>query len=104
MSETSMVVELVNHEEQYALVSSPKTTVKFKVHKPRRNFHFFKIGVDKGNIPTPLAGDFSTLDTALKALKFYLDNYDESFAVRSERLHKERQERHASKANSSNGK
>lgn len=102
MSETSTVVEHVDTEEQYAVLSSSNYSAKFTVFKPRGHYHFFKVRVEKGATPNVLSGSYSSLDNGIKAVKKYLDNSKETFAVKSDRLDKERKERHASKANPSN--
>ena len=104
MSETNTVVEFIDTEEQYAILSNPKTPSKFTVYKPKGNFHFFKVKRDVGLLPNDLSGHFSSLENGIKLVTKYLENSKETFSVRSERLHKERQERHASKANSGDNK
>lgn len=102
MSETSTVVEHVDTVEQYAIISSKKTTAKFNVYKPRGHYHFFKVRVDAGAVPNVLSGYYSSLDAGIKAVVSYLKDSKETFTVKSERLDKERKERHAAKANPSN--
>lgn len=102
MSETSTVVEHIDHAEQYAIISSPKTSVKLKVYKPRGHYHFFKVQAEKGQVAGELSGYYSSLDNGIKAVLAYLKTSKETFSVKSDRLDKERKERHAAKANSSN--
>jgi hypothetical protein len=97
-----MVVEELNYEDRTALISSAKSKTQFRVYKPRMNYQFFKIATFPGTTPKELEGNYSTFEKAIKAVESYLKSYRESFAVKSDRLHKERQERHAAKADSSN--
>lgn len=104
MSETFMVVDELNTEEQYAVISTPKLKTKIRVYKPRYQYHFFKIKYESAITPECFSGQYSSLDAGIKAVKQHLLTSEESFAVRSDRLDKERKERHAAKANTSNSK
>lgn len=99
MPEISMVV---NHDKQEARLSHPNFKTSFFVYKPKDQTPFFKVGLENGNIPKELSGHYSTLQRGIEAATLYLKNSKETFSVRSDRLDKERKERHASKLNSEN--
>lgn len=104
MSETSTVVELVNHDEQYAILSHPNYKAKFRVFRPRNRYHFFQVELTEGVTPKELSGLYSSLDVCTKAVKVYLDKSTETFAVRSDRLAEERKTRNAAKLQSADSK
>ena len=97
--EISMVVD---HTNQVASLSHPNYESKFYVYKPRDQTPFFKINLDKGATPKELSGHFSTLQRGIDAATTFLKTSKETFAIRSDRLDKERKERHASKPNPTN--
>lgn len=92
----------VDHGNQVASLSHPNYQSKFYVYKPRDQTPFFKINLDKGVTPSELSGHYSTLQRGIDAVKVFLHNSKETFAVKSDRLDKERKERHASKPNPAN--
>lgn len=101
MSETSTVVELVDRENQKAILSHPNYKSKFLVWKPRLKYHFFNVALEgQGVTPKELSGNYSTLENGIKAVTKYLDNSKETFSVKSDRLEKERKARNASKLQS----
>ncbi len=104
MSETSTVVEHVDHESQTATLASPKFKTKFIVYKPRLKYQFFSVRTTQGPLPEALSGQYSSLEAAIKLVSHYLDNAKETFAAKSDRLDQERKERHATKPNSSDSK
>ena len=100
MSETSTVVEVVNHEDQFAILSHPNYKSKFRIYRPKGRYHFFTVEVDQGATPKELSGSYSSLEIAIKAAIKYLDSSKETFAVRSDRLAEERKARNAAKLQS----
>jgi hypothetical protein len=102
MSETSTVVELVNQEEQFALLSHPNYKSKFRIYRPKGRYHFFKVELDQGATPNELSGSYSSLEIAIKATINYLNNSKETFSVRSDRLAEERKARNAAKLQPAN--
>lgn len=103
MSETSTVVELVDLENQRAVLSHPNYKVKFLVWKPRLKYHFFNVAIDgQGVLPKELSGNYSTLENGIKAVTKFLDNSKETFTVKSDRLDKERKARNAAKLQPAN--
>lgn len=79
-------------EKQYAKIESAKHKIDFVVGKTRTQ-SFFSVRTTKGNPPTELSGKYTTLEKAVEAVEAYIRNSKESFAVRSDRLHEERQQR-----------
>ena len=102
MSETSTVVELVNQEDQFAILSHPNYKVKFRVFRPKGKYHFFSVQAEQGNTPKELSGSYSSLEIAIKATIKHLDSSKETFAVRSDRLAEERKARNAAKLQPAN--
>ena len=79
-------------EKQYAKIESVKHKTDYVVGKTRSQ-SFFSIRVTKGSVPSELSGKYTTLEKAIEAVEAYVRNSKESFAVRSDRLHEERQQR-----------
>lgn len=84
-------VEL-DQEKQIARVQSPKHKTDYIVSKLRSQM-YFTVRVTVGSPPKELSGKYSSLEKAVDAVRQYVKNSKESFAVRSERLHEERQQR-----------
>lgn len=102
MSETSTVVEVVDYENQYAVLSHPHYIKKFRVWKPRNRFHLFMISMEpESPLPKELQGSFSSLQAGINYLTKYLDNSKETQSAKNERLDKERKQR-AAKLQSTN--
>lgn len=93
----------VNHENQTAIVQSSKHKAEFRVGKPRYAL-FFTISSSKASVPNSLSGKYTSLNSAIDAIVHYIKNTKETFAVRSEALHQERQLRKNAEPKSSNGK
>ena len=91
----------VNLEAQLARVSSEKQKVEFVVGKPRSAM-FFSVRTSKGNVPAVLSGKFTSLESGIKAVVDYVKNSKESFAVKSDRLHVDRQKRKDAESQSEN--
>ncbi len=91
----------VNQDSQTAIVTSPKFKVEFRVGKSRYAA-FFTISLGKGSAPSELSGKYSSLEKAVKAILNYIKNSNETFSVKSERLHQERQSRKHAKSDPSN--
>ncbi len=104
LASPSTVVELVDHDKQYARLTSTKHLLTFDVYKPRYNYNFFRVKVNKGSLPQALSGDYSSLTKAINAVTHYLNTTPETQGAKNERLHKERQERNAARADSTNSK
>ena len=88
-------------EKQYARVESAKHKTDFIVTKLRSQA-FFSIKVSKGLVPSDLSGKYSSLEKALDAVRNYVRTAKETFAVRSDKLHEERQQRKHAESNSTN--
>jgi len=97
---TSMVEMVVDVEKQTAVISSPKSKTDYVIYKPRDQTAFFKVRTTVGSLPSELSGHYSTLNKAIQLVSHYVEHSKETFAVRSDRLDKERKERHAAKSNS----
>ena len=82
----------VDLEKQYARVESVKHKTDFVIGKTRSAISF-SIKSTLGTTPSELAGKYTTLEKAVKAVEDYVRNSKETFAVRSDRLHQERQQR-----------
>jgi hypothetical protein len=54
---------------------------------------FFTVKTTKGSIPNVLSGKYTSLSSAIEAVLHYIRTTKETFAVRSDRLHEERQQR-----------
>jgi hypothetical protein len=101
--EISTVVE-VDWEKQEARIKNPsKSKATYTVYKPRDGSAFFRVKVDESRLPDSLSGRFSTLLKAVEHTTEYLRLMKESFSVRSDRLDKERKERHAAKLAAKDG-
>jgi hypothetical protein len=82
----------IDLEKQYAKVESSKHKVDFFIGKTR-SASFFSIRTGAGVAPSELSGRYTTLEKALDAVNSYIRNAKETFAVKSDRLHEERQQR-----------
>lgn len=91
----------VDLEKQYARVESVKHKTDFVIGKTRSAI-FFSIKATIGTTPSELAGKYTTLEKAAKAVEDYVRNSKETFAVRSDRLHQERQQRKDAELKSKN--
>jgi hypothetical protein len=89
-NETSTVD--VDWEGQKARVTSPKHKTDFVVGKLRSQM-FYQIATTKGTLPKSLGGKYRSLTSAVEAIQHYILTSEETFAVRSDRLHEERQQR-----------
>lgn len=97
--ETSMVD--VDLEKQFARISSEKHKTQFIVGKTRSAI-FFSVRATKGVTPSELSGKYTTLEKAIEAVETFVKNSKETFAVRSDRLHEERQKRKNAEPDSKN--
>lgn len=79
-------------EKQYARIESVKHKTDFVIGKLRSQI-FFSIRTTKGSPPNELAGKYSSLEKAVPAVNQYVKNTKETFSVRSDKLHEERQQR-----------
>jgi hypothetical protein len=82
----------VDLEGQKARITSSKHKAEFVVNKLRSAL-FFSVNTTKGVVPNELSGKYTSLDSAIHAVTQYIKNTKETFAVRSDRLHEERQQR-----------
>ena len=93
----------VDLEKQYALVESQKHKTDFVIGKTR-SAQFFSIRTTKGStVPFELSGKYTSLEKAIESVEEYIKNSKETFAVRSDRLHEERQQRKHAEPKSKNG-
>ena len=98
-SETSTVD--VDLEKQYARVESVKHKTDFVIGKTRSAI-FFSVRATLGTTPNELLGKYTTLEKAIEAVESFVKNSKETFAVRSDRLHQERQQRKDAELKSKN--
>jgi len=98
-NETSTVD--VNEELQIARVVSDKHKTEYIVSKLRSAL-FFTITTTVGLLPKSLSGKYRSIPSAIEAIQEHIRNSKESFAVRSERLHEERQQRKDAKSKPEN--
>jgi len=89
-SETSTVD--VDLEKQFARVESAKHKTDYIIGKTRSAM-FFSVRTTKGLTPQELSGKYTTLEKAIEAVEHFVKNAKETFSVRSDRLHEERQKR-----------
>ncbi len=80
----------VDLEKQTARITSAKHKTDFTVSK-LRSAMFFSVYCKA--LPKELSGKYTSLESAIQAVTNYIRNSKESFAVRSDRLHEERQQR-----------
>lgn len=90
ISETTTVD--LNLENQFAKIESVKHKTDFIIGKTR-SAQFFSVKVTKGQLPAELSGKYTSLEKAIEAVESFVRNAKETFAVRSDRLHEERQQR-----------
>lgn len=88
-------------EKQYARIESVKHKTDFIVGKLRSQM-FFSVKTSKGSPPIELAGKYSSLEKAVAAVNQYVKNTKETFSVRSDKLHEERQQRKHAEPHSKN--
>lgn len=88
-------------EKQYAKIESVKHKTDFVVGKLRSQM-FFSIRATKGTIPNELSGKYTSLEKAIEAVGQFVANTKETFAVRSDKLHEERQQRKHAESQSKN--
>ena len=88
-------------EKQYARIESVKHKTDFVIGKLRSQM-FFSIKTTKGSPPNELAGKYSSLEKAVAAVNQYVKNTKETFSVRSDKLHEERQQRKHAEPHSKN--
>lgn len=82
----------LNLEGQFARIESTKHKTDFIVGKTRSAL-FFTVRVTKGSLPAELSGKYTSLEKGVEAVESFVRNAKETFAVRSDRLHEERQQR-----------
>lgn len=99
-NETSTVD--VDWDLQKAKITSSKHKAEFLVSKPRSAL-FFTISASIGRTPEELAGKFTSIPTAISAVQQFIRSAKETFAVKSDRLHEERQQRKNAESESKNG-
>ncbi len=88
-------------EKQYAKIESVKHKTDFVVGKLRSQM-FFSIRATKGITPHELSGKYTSLEKAIEAVGQFVANTKETFAVRSDKLHEERQQRKHAESQSKN--
>ena len=89
-------------EKQYARMESTKHKTDFIIGKLRSQM-FFSIKTNKGTLPNELSGKYSSLEKAVEAVEHYVKTAKETFAVKSDRLHEDRQQRKHAESQSKNG-
>ena len=103
MTDPSMVVEFIDQDLQKAIVTLRQYNSKFIISKPR-SAALFSIKLDTGPTPKELDGKYTSLESAIRRLKEHSLVAKETFKVKSDRLEKDRKERHAAATQSGNGK
>lgn len=88
-------------EKQYARIESVKHKTDFVVGKLRSQM-FFSVRATKGSTPNELSGKYTSLEKAIEAVNQFVANTKETFAVRSDKLHEERQQRKHAESQSKN--
>ena len=91
----------IDQDKQFAKVVSSKHKTDYVVGKMRSQM-FFSVTATKGSVPKELAGKYTSLEKAVEAVNQYVKNTKETFAVRSEKLHEERQQRKHAEPHSKN--
>ena len=89
----------VNQELQSASITSEKHKSTFIIGKTRAS-RFFSIRNSLGTTPIVLSGKFTSLEVSVASVLDYLKNAKETFSVKSDRLHEERQQRKNAKPES----
>ena len=89
-------------EKQYAKIESVKHKTDFIISKLRSQM-FFSVKTTKGLPPSELSGKYSSLEKAVEAVEHYVRTAKETFAVKSDRLHEDRQQRKHAEPQSKNG-
>lgn len=92
----------VDLEKQFARIASSKHKTEFVIGKTR-SASFFSIRTTVGTLPSILSGKYTTLEKAIEAVEHFVRTSKETFAVRSDRLHEERQQRKDAEPKSKNG-
>jgi hypothetical protein len=91
----------VDWENQRARVTSAKHRTDYLVGKLRSQM-FFQVTTTVGVVPKALSGKYSSVQSAVDAITHYVQHSKESFAIRSDRLHEERQLRKDAKSKPEN--
>lgn len=105
MSDPSMVVELIDYDNHLAIVKLKQYTSRFIISKAKSAILYsLRFESSSSNLPKELAGKYTSIDKAIQCLHDFSLVAKETFATKSERLDKERKERHAAAAKSGNGK
>ena len=78
---------------QKAVCKSDKMTTDIIIQKSQDGFIFFEIKFEKGSVPAELAGRYSSIPNAKKAVTQYLSQKKETKAARRESFNKAREER-----------
>jgi hypothetical protein len=79
-------------EKQFARIESSKHKTDYVVGKTRSQ-SFFSIRTTKASVPQELSGKYTSLESAIEAVQNFIRNSKETFSVKSDRLHEERQQR-----------
>lgn len=99
-----MDVESVDYENHTATVKLRQYKENLVIWKPR-GATLYSVKFNKGSqVPSELSGRYTTIAKALDHIQQFSLVAKETFAVKSDRLHKDRQERHAAADKSTNGK
>lgn len=105
MGDHFMVVESIDWDNKSAIVSLSQYKEKFYIYKPKDGTILFAIRFEtKGRLPDALSGKYTSIPAAIEALRVFGLTAKEKHSVKSDRLEKDRKERHAAAANASTGK
>ncbi len=99
-----MDVESVDYENHTATVKLRQYKENLVIWKPRGATLYSVRFAGSAPIPNELSGKYTTIAKALEHIQQFSLVAKETFAVKSDRLHKDRQERHAAADKSTNGK
>lgn len=87
-----------NPDKQTCICRCPEKMVQaLTIRKDKSGYVSFEIVLEQGPTPVALAGRYSSIDKAKRAVTSYLTNKKESVAARRENFAKEREERKALK-------
>lgn len=99
---------MVHFEEdtvnQRCVCKSDKLVTDVVIEKSNDGFIFFEVKFGQGITPAELAGKYSTIPAAKKAVTKYLNNKKESIAARRENFNEAREERKKQNASKDNSK
>jgi hypothetical protein len=88
-----MIEFIDDRPNQKSVCKSDKMTTDIIIQKSQDGFIFFEIKFERGSVPAELAGRYSDIPNAKKAVTKYLANKKETKAARRENFNAAREER-----------